>query len=80
MREDRKGCGEMGGEVNPAACPLCGKHNQCGNLSEQRIGDCWCRIEAFPAGLLEQVPSAYKNKACICKSCLDRYKRGNLPG
>jgi Cysteine-rich CWC len=30
---------------------------------------CWCTRVHFSAGLLQQVPEAAKNKACICQRC-----------
>ncbi|OBZ15959.1 cysteine-rich CWC family protein [Bacillus sp. FJAT-26390] len=51
-------------------CPICGKPNECGiKAVQEEAADCWCFRENFPKSLLQQVPEADRNKACICKSC-----------
>jgi hypothetical protein len=49
-------------------CPICGKHNNCGNHS------CWCSKEVFPSGIFDLVPVNQLRKSCICKECLDKFK------
>ncbi|GGG76856.1 hypothetical protein GCM10010918_36780 [Paenibacillus radicis (ex Gao et al. 2016)] len=61
-------------------CPLCGKNHSCGmeatiSSAETGIGSCWCARETFPKALLDAVPDEFKNAACICKSCLDEFKK-----
>jgi len=59
-------------DINPNLCPLCHKNNNCGNMSSCDSGqNCWCSKQAiqFPETLLKQIPSAAKNKACICQAC-----------
>jgi hypothetical protein len=58
-------------------CPLCNKDNCCGNISAcGSKTSCWCRSPEinFPAKLLNQIPNAVKNKACICKACALAYQ------
>lgn len=49
-------------------CPLCGKDNNCRQSKE-----CWCHSATIPKELLDKVPEDKKGKACICKSCVDKY-------
>ncbi|MCD8509703.1 MAG: cysteine-rich CWC family protein [Bacillus sp. (in: Bacteria)] len=56
-------------------CPLCGGDNRCDVLNA-----CWCSKESFPEGLLDLVPEELKNKACICKKCLQQYKESTNSG
>jgi hypothetical protein len=44
---------------------------------------CWCNAPGivFHEDLLQQVPAALQEKACICKSCVDAFElRGSEPG
>lgn len=59
-------------KIDDKICPLCGKPNNCRVDS----GDCWCMEVSVPKELLEKVPEDKKNKACICKSCIDKYNKG----
>lgn len=52
-------------------CPICGEENKC--MAESGEG-CWCVQESFPKEILELVPEESKNKHCICKNCLSKYK------
>ncbi len=58
-------------EVDPCRCPLCGGANACGVESTR---PCWCAGECFPAGLLARVPAQARNRACICKACVEAYQ------
>jgi hypothetical protein len=56
----------------PSVCPLCGQPNQC--AMEQGEGDaapvpCWCTNVVFTAELLQRIPEAARNKACVCQAC-----------
>ncbi|WP_416826329.1 cysteine-rich CWC family protein [Ectobacillus polymachus] len=55
-------------------CPLCGKDNNCGNISGKPHGTCWCNDESFPKEIFEMVPPEQLRKACICKECLTKFK------
>lgn len=50
-------------------CPLCGKDNGCTHNK-----DCWCFSTTIPKGIFDLLPEDKKGKACICKSCVDKYK------
>ncbi|MDT3426699.1 hypothetical protein J2Z22_002233 [Paenibacillus forsythiae] len=70
----------MTDQAKPAAqsagtCPLCGKANGCAGAAGRSHADCWCMNEIFPQELLEQVSKERLGKACICKECLEAFKR-----
>lgn len=50
-------------------CPLCGENNNC----QHGKGDCWCTNIKIPNHILDMVPKDKKDKACICKTCIDKY-------
>ena len=63
--------------IDPLNCPLCGDANFCANVSKSDNNAlCWCNSPAivFPEELIHQVPSALRQKACICKNCADKFK------
>lgn len=51
-------------------CPLCGQDNNC-----QHDKECWCQKVTIPNYIIEMIPEDKKGKACVCKACLDRYKK-----
>ena len=55
-------------------CPICGQDNNC--QSHER--ECWCYHIEVPKGILDLVPEDKIGKACICKSCIEKYKEGKL--
>ncbi|WLR51933.1 cysteine-rich CWC family protein [Bacillus tianshenii] len=57
--------------INAKKCPICQKENNCGN--ELGKPTCWCSEETFPEGIFALVPDEMRNKACICKDCLERF-------
>ena len=50
-------------------CPLCGQDNNC----QHGQGGCWCDKVKVPKYILDLIPNDKKGKACICKSCLEKY-------
>lgn len=50
-------------------CPLCGQDNDCRHGEK----NCWCMNYEFPQHVLDMVPEDKKQKACVCKSCLEKY-------
>ena len=59
---------------NPAACPLCGSPNDCQLC--QPVGQpapCWCFQATLPAELLARVPENFRNRACICRACVEKF-------
>lgn len=51
-------------------CPLCGQDNNC----QHGQGNCWCETVEFPKHVLDMIPDDKKGKACICRSCLEKYR------
>ena len=70
-------------QVDPARCPLCGRPNGCrlaaagftaaapARADELPQEPCWCFSMRFPAALLARVPEHARNRACICRACLE---------
>jgi len=52
-------------------CPICGKENNC-QLDNK---DCWCKHIEIPKYILDMVPEDKRGKACICRSCIEKYKK-----
>jgi len=52
-------------------CPLCGQDNNC----QHGEGGCWCDTVKFPKQILDLIPIDKRGKACICKSCLEKYQK-----
>jgi len=64
---------------NPALCPLCGGANECQLcLPATYKGRCWCARVEMPDALLSRVPDNFRARACICRSCLEKFKRERL--
>ncbi|WP_438447168.1 cysteine-rich CWC family protein [Gorillibacterium sp. sgz5001074] len=59
---------------HPSICPLCGGDNACAAQAGLDPRSCWCMKAGFPPGLLERVPPELRRQACICRSCLERYR------
>jgi len=59
---------------NPSLCPLCGGPNDC-QLCKTAVvkGPCWCACVEIPDALLTRVPESLRNRACICRSCVDKF-------
>ena len=59
---------------NPGACPLCGAANNCQLCSPAaHQGPCWCVTVEMPDALLARVPENFRNRACICKNCVENF-------
>lgn len=57
-----------------ARCPLCGRANECAMCSlSPRKGPCWCESEDIPAALLARIPEAQRNRACVCRTCVEQF-------
>jgi prepilin-type processing-associated H-X9-DG protein/prepilin-type N-terminal cleavage/methylation domain-containing protein len=62
--------------INPAQCPLCGGPNDCQLCRPAARQDgCWCVREEFPGELLAQVPDLFRNRACICRACVEKFQQ-----
>jgi len=53
--------------VDPSRCPLCGASNACGG--EAGVASCWCRDLKIPAEVLDRIPAAARDRACVCERC-----------
>jgi prepilin-type N-terminal cleavage/methylation domain-containing protein/prepilin-type processing-associated H-X9-DG protein len=61
---------------NPSQCPLCGGANKCQLCSPAaHKGPCWCAHFEMPAELLARVPENFRNRACICRDCMEKFQR-----
>jgi hypothetical protein len=64
--------------IDPKCCPICGEPNQCNRAAGKENYSCWCVNEKFPPLLFTLVPKEKIKKACICKKCLEEFKKGVL--
>ena len=61
---------------NPNECPLCGGANQCQLCSPASYkGLCWCARVEMPGELLARVPENFRDRACICQQCVEKFRR-----
>ncbi|OQW88065.1 MAG: hypothetical protein BWK72_09955 [Rhodoferax ferrireducens] len=55
-------------------CPICGQPNACAMETERVTGiqqpPCWCTEVSFSQALLDQIPAAARNTACVCAACV----------
>jgi prepilin-type N-terminal cleavage/methylation domain-containing protein/prepilin-type processing-associated H-X9-DG protein len=62
----------------PDQCPLCGGANACQLCSAAAYkGRCWCACVEIPGGLLARVPENLRNRACICRHCVEKFSHDN---
>jgi hypothetical protein len=52
-------------------CPICGNDNGC-EINENK--PCWCLDVLIPRKLIERVEKN-KYKSCICKKCIEAFKK-----
>jgi hypothetical protein len=56
--------------MNAATCPLCGQRNQCAQAdSPTPVQQCWCFAAPIERRVLERLPEALRNRACLCPRC-----------
>jgi len=53
-------------------CPFCKKDSNCGVLTPSL---CWCMKMKIPEELKLLVPKDNKMKSCICKACVEEFKK-----
>ncbi len=60
---------------DPTACPLCSSANACqlGSPATHK-GPCWCARVEIPGELLARVPENFRNRACICQNCVEKFQ------
>jgi hypothetical protein len=56
-------------------CPLCGQPNGCQlcTVADYK-GSCWCAKVEISEALLAQVPAELRNRACICRACIESFR------
>lgn len=64
-------------EITDASrCPVCLALNDCRLCtSEAYKGPCWCEAVDVPDELLARVPAEMRNRACICRTCVESGQR-----
>jgi hypothetical protein len=56
-------------------CPLCGHANECQLCTGAGWkGPCWCAAVEIPDTLLAQVPPELRNRACVCRACIESFR------
>jgi len=58
-------------------CPLCGADNQCAVERGKVIESCWCAGAQISHDVLDTIPEALRNKACICARCAGKTAADN---
>jgi len=57
--------------VDPCRCPVCGSANACAMAASPPSAEpCWCTRVQLSQQLLQKVPLAARDKACICQACV----------
>ncbi|WP_248917158.1 cysteine-rich CWC family protein [Pseudomonas entomophila] len=56
--------------TDPQRCPACGAANRCG-LADPRSATqgCWCFNVSIDPAILEALPAALRDTACLCPRC-----------
>ena len=68
------------GFINPSLCPLCGAANECQLCSPAaHKGACWCASVKIPEALLAHVPENLRNRACLCRHCVEKFHHEQPP-
>jgi hypothetical protein len=63
--------------IDASRCPLCGRDNQCAACTpEGPSPSCWCVGVEIPPALLDRVPGPYRDRACVCRECVERFAAG----
>jgi hypothetical protein len=56
-------------------CPLCGQPNECQLCADTAYkGPCWCAKVEIPRALFARVPVELRNRACICRTCIESFR------
>jgi len=55
-------------------CPICGQPNLCTMEAERATGitqpPCWCTQVTISQTVLDRIPAAARNTACVCATCV----------
>ena len=64
---------------DPGRCPLCDEANECQLCSPAcGKGPCWCLSVEMPGELLARVPADFRNRACVCRRCVQSFHHERL--
>ncbi len=65
--------------IDETKCPLCGNNNACQISVENKMSKkpCWCNNTkyVFPVDLVTGISPKFNDKACICESCAQAYRK-----
>lgn len=51
-------------------CPRCGQLNSCAQAEQSAaVEDCWCFHQPIEPAVLDSLPSAQRDQACLCPRC-----------
>lgn len=56
-------------------CPICKKENKCAAVLGTDPTKCWCMTIKVPKELLKLIPDELRGESCVCKSCVEEYKK-----
>jgi hypothetical protein len=59
----------MAESPDPSRCPLCGVPNGCAKVAGADAAACWCMSVEIAPAVLEQIPEAARDRACVCAAC-----------
>jgi len=60
--------------IDASQCPLCGGPNNCQLCTTSAYkGHCWCATVNVPDKLLARVPAELRNRACVCRECIEAF-------
>ena len=54
---------------DPKHCPLCGADNRCAIERGASIDTCWCASTAIATHIVDAIPAAARDRACVCPLC-----------
>ncbi|HBX55516.1 cysteine-rich CWC family protein [Pseudomonas sp. UBA2684] len=56
--------------TSASACPRCGQPNQCAQADASApVEACWCFQACIERSVLDSLPAAQRNRACLCPRC-----------
>lgn len=58
-------------------CPICKKNNMCASVLGTDPLKCWCMNIKVPKKLLDSIPEEDRMKSCVCKECVESFKKNN---
>ena len=56
--------------TTPTLCPACGARTDCALADPRRVDQaCWCYSVTIDPAVLQALPDALRNQACLCPRC-----------